>query len=107
MIINNLVTDMYSTELLSGGHMRRIDSLPTDEEKTEYFLSKVIKPGLEIKYIKQFDEMLRLMKTSDDCTITYLVDEIQKFKAGSAQAAVNPTALVGEMQAMAKGYYLL
>ena len=79
MIINNLVTKLYSDKLLSGDHKGRVDSLPTDEEKTEYFLNKVIKPGLEIKYTKLFDEMLEVMTTSDDSMINYLVDEIQKF----------------------------
>ena len=79
MIINNLVTTLYSNELLSGDHKGCIDSLPTTKEKTEYFLDKVIKPGLEIKYTKQFDEMLRVMRTSDDSAVNYLVDEMQKF----------------------------
>ena len=50
MIINNLVTTLYSSELLSGDHKGRIDPLSTIKEKTEYFLDKVIKPGLEIAY---------------------------------------------------------
>ena len=79
MIINNLVTTLYSKELLSGDHKGSIDSLPTAKEKTEYFLDKVIKPGLEIEYTKQFDEMLRMMRTSDDSAVNYLADKIQKF----------------------------
>ena len=66
MIINNLVTTLYSDKLLSGDHKGCIDSLPTTKEKTEYFLDKVIKPGLEIKFTKQFDELLRVMRISDD-----------------------------------------
>ena len=96
MIINNLVTKLYSSELLSGDHKGYINSLLTTKEKTEYFLDKVIKPGLEIKYTKQFDEMLRVMKTSDDCAVIYLVGEIQKFIAGCLP-------VLGEKQAMAKG----
>ena len=46
MIINILVTTFYSSKLLSGDNKDRIDSLPTDREKTKYFLDKVIKPGL-------------------------------------------------------------
>jgi len=38
----------------------------------------VIKPGLDIIYTKIFDEMLKVMKTSDDPTTNYLVDEVQK-----------------------------
>ena len=79
MIINNLVTTLYSSELLSGDHKSRIDSLPSDDVKTEYFLNKVIRPGLEIKYTKLYDEMLGVMRTSDDPTVNYLVDEMQKF----------------------------
>ena len=79
MIINNLVTKLYSDKLLSGDHKGCIDSLLTTKEKTEYFLDKVIKPGLEIEYTKQFDEMLRVMKASDDSAVHYLVDKMQKF----------------------------
>ena len=79
MIINNLVTTLYSRELLSGNHKGCIDSLLTTKEKTEYFLDKVIKPGLEIEYTKQFDEMLRMMRASDDSAVNYLVDKMQKF----------------------------
>ena len=87
MIINNLVTTLYSDKLLSGDHKECIDSLSTTKEKTEYFLDKVIKPGLEIKYTKQFDEMLRVMRTSDDPAVNYLVDEIQIFAVDQKQAA--------------------
>ena len=83
MIINNLVTTLYSNELLSGDHKSRIESLLTDKEKTEYLLDRVIKPGLEIKYTKQFDEMLRVMRTSDDSAVNYLVDEMQKFASAT------------------------
>ena len=42
MIINNLVTTLYSSELLSGDHKGRIESLLTDREKTDYFLVKYL-----------------------------------------------------------------
>ena len=106
MIINNLVTKLYSDKLLSGDHKRRIDSLPTDEDKTEYFLNKVIKPGLEIKYTKQFDEMLRVMKTSDDCAISYLVDEIQKFQSASTRSVIDGDG-EGEKKPTPKGSVFL
>ena len=79
MIINKLVTKFYADQLLSNDHKDNIDSLTTGKEKTQYFLDKVIKPSLEIKYTKQFDEMLRLMKSSDDCAINHVADEIEKF----------------------------
>ena len=102
MIINDLVTKLYSDKLLSGDHKRRIDSLPTDEDKTEYFLDKVIKPGLEIKYTKLFDGMLGVMTTNDDSTINYLISEIQKFISGLS-ATGSSISLVGERQVVAKG----
>ena len=86
MIINNLVTTLYSKKLLSGDHKSRIESLFTDREKTEYFLDKVMKPGLEIEYTEQFDEMLRVMKTSDDSAVNYLVDKIQKFTSAATSS---------------------
>ena len=100
MISNDLVTKLYSDKLLSGNHKRRIDSLPTDEEKTEYFLNKVIKPGLEIKYTKLFDGMLGVMTMSDDSTINYLVDEIQKFQLGASGSLMDDE---GEKKPTQKG----
>ena len=97
MIINILVTTFYSRELLSGDRKDRIDSLSTEREKTKYFLDKVVKPGLEIKYTEQFDEMLRVMKNSDDPAVKYLVDEMQKFisTANSSVGQKQPTAREG------------
>ena len=89
MIINDLVTKLYSDELLSGNHKDCIDSLTTAKEKTEYLLDKVIKPGLEINYTKLFDEILRVMESSDDPTVNYLVNEIHKFNTVSSMSSVD------------------
>ena len=89
MIINVLVTTFYSSKLLSGDHKSRIDSLPTNKEKAEYFLDKVIQPGLEINYTEQFDEMLKVMMNSDDPAVKYLVDEMQGFVASSSMSSVD------------------
>ena len=51
MVISTLMTRLYSDKLLSGNHKDCIDSLATSKEKTEYFLDKVIKPGLETGYL--------------------------------------------------------
>ena len=91
MIITTLVTRLYSDKLLSGNHKDCIDSLATGKEKTEYLLDKVIKPGLAIKYTKLFDEMLRVMESSDDPTVNYLVDEINKFSTSSSMLSVDQT----------------
>ena len=84
MIINSLVTKLYSDKLLSGDQKSSIDSLASSKEKTVYFLDEVIKPGLEIHYTKLFDEMLRVMESSDDPTVNYLVNEIYKFSTSSS-----------------------
>ena len=99
MIINNLVTTLYSNELLSGDKKGLIDSLSTDNEKTEYLLDKVIRPGLEIKYTEQFDEMFRMMRTSDNPAVNYLIDMIDKFSS-------TPKLLcVDQKQATSRGNY--
>ena len=89
MIITSLVTKLYSDKLLSGDQKSTIDSLATNKEKTEYFLYEVIRPGLEINYIKSFDEMLRVMESSDDPTVNYLVNEIHKFNTVSSMPSVD------------------
>ena len=53
--------------------------MATDKEKAQYFLDKVIKPGLQIDYTKQFDEMLLIMQNSDDPPVKYLGNEVVKF----------------------------
>ena len=89
MIINDVATRLYSDKLLSGNHKDCIDSLATSKEKTEYLLDKVIKPGLEINYTKLFDEMLRVMESSDDPTVNYVVKEIHKFSTSSSISSVD------------------
>ena len=76
MIISDLVTKLYSDKLLSNNHKENIDSLAKGKEKTKYLLDEVIKPGLEINYTELFDEMLRVMKSSDDPAVNYLVNKI-------------------------------
>ena len=53
--------------------------MATDKEKAQYFLDKVIKPGLQIDYTEQFDEMLLIMQSSDDPPVKYLADKVMKF----------------------------
>ena len=89
MVISSLVTKLYSDKLLSDNHKDCIDSLTTGKKKTEYFLDKVIKPGLTINYTKLFDEMLRVMESSDDPTVNYLVNEIHKFSISSSMSSVD------------------
>ena len=89
MIINDLVTTMYSSGLLSGDNKGNINSLPTNKGKVEYLLDKVIRPGLEIEYAEQFDEMLKVMRTSDDPAVNYLVDMVDKFTSATKLLSVD------------------
>ena len=91
MIINDLVTKLYADKLLSDSHKDYIDSLAKGKEKTKYFLDKVIKPGVEINYTKLFDEMLRVMESSDNSTVNYLVDKIHKFYTSPSMLSVDQT----------------
>ena len=77
--INNISSDFYSRNLLPGDHKARIDALDTPQQKAEYFLDHVIKPGLDIKYTGQFDEMLRVMGNSDDPPVKFLAGEINEY----------------------------
>ena len=96
MIINNLVTTLYSSGLLTGDKKESIDSLPTNKEKTEYLLDKVIRPGLEIEFTKLFDEMLTIMRTSDDLTVNYLVDKIEQFTLTSSLSPVEQMPIASQ-----------
>ena len=102
MIINDLVTKLYSDKLLSGNHKDCIDSLATGKEKTEYLLDKVVKPGLEINFTKLFDEMLRVMESSDDPTVNYLVNEIHKFSISSSTPMWSGDQLKSAVQSKGK-----
>ena len=75
----NSISDLYSHNLLPGDHKERIDALNTQKQKAEYFLDRVIKPGVEIGYTGQFDEMLKVMENSDDPPVRFLATEIKKF----------------------------
>ena len=74
----HLISQFYSRNLLSDVHKCKLDALTNEKERAEYFLDKVIKPGLQIDYTKQFDEMLLIMQSSDDPPVKYLADEVKK-----------------------------
>ena len=84
-IIKNLVTKLYSDKLLSDDHKSNIAALTGEKEKTEYFLDKVIGPSLKIGYTELFDEMLKLLKASDDRTVMFLVKKISNFKTSAVK----------------------
>ena len=51
----------------------------------------MIKPGLEIKYTKLFDEMLKIMESSDDATVNCLVNKVHEFSISSSMLSVVET----------------
>ena len=77
--INSILTDFYSHGLLPGDHKANIDALDTQKRKAEYFLDYVIKPGIEVGYTGQFDNMLKVMETSDDPAVKFVAEEIRRY----------------------------
>ena len=78
-LFDNLVTNLRCKNLLPTYHEDNLNSLETNEGKSEYFLNNVIKSGLQIKYLTQFKEMLKVMRSSGDYAINCLVDDIENF----------------------------
>ena len=76
--ITDLVSHFYSHHLLSARHKANLDALANVEDKSKYFLDKVLTPGVRIGYTEQFDEMLRVMKRSDDGAVKFLAVKIEK-----------------------------
>jgi len=95
--INNISSDLYSHNLLPGDHKARIDGLDTPKQKAEYFLDHVIKPGVEIGYTGQFDEMLKVMENSDDPPVKFLAGEIKKY--------INSKENVSSLLNVSKGHF--
>ena len=74
--ISKLVERFYSLELLSYDRKSMLDSLSTAEEKIKYVLDKILVPGLNIGYTGHFDEMITMMKESDDVLVRLLVEKL-------------------------------
>ena len=74
--IREVVKHFYSLQLLSYDRKSQLDSLTSVEEKIAYFLDKMLIPGLSINYTRHFDEMIAMMKKSDDDLTRFLGDRI-------------------------------
>ena len=83
--MESLLPEFYSNGLLPGNHKAKIDALHTQKEKAGYFLDYVIKPGLEVGYIGQFDKMLKIMETSDDPAVKFVAEEIRGYVNGASR----------------------
>ena len=77
--MSDVIADFCAHKLLPGNHKAIMESLSTQKEKAQYFLDKVIKPGLHIGYIRQFSKMIDVMESSDDPVVKYLVKQIQEY----------------------------
>ena len=79
--ISHLISNFFALRLLSNDHKNKLDSMPEaeDKSKVEYFLTKIISPGLQIGCNEQFEEMLKIMLNSDDPPVKYLAGEVTKF----------------------------
>ena len=77
--MNDVIADFCAHTLLAGNHKSVMESLSTQKEKAQYFLDKVIKPGLHIGYIGQFSKMIDVMESCDDPVVKYLVKQIQEY----------------------------
>ena len=74
--INRLVERLYSRALLSTDRMSEVDALRSPKEKIRHFLDAILIPGLNVDYTGHFDEMVSMMKESDDILIKCLVEKL-------------------------------
>ena len=85
--ISELVERFYSLQLLSDHRKRKLESLPSPKEKIAYFLDDVLIPGLSINYTGHFDEMVTMMKESDDILARLLVEKLSPALTVEASAS--------------------
>ena len=64
--INDLVEHFFSRNLLSFDQKRKIDGLTLRKEKIAYFLDEILISGLSVGSTEHFDNMVTMMKESDD-----------------------------------------
>ena len=74
--IDRLVERLYSRRLLSFDRKSKLDSLTSLREKIRHFLDTILIPGLNVDYTGHFDEMVGMMKESDDVLVKCLVEKL-------------------------------
>ena len=85
--INKLVECLFSRELLSFDRKSELDSIAPPKEKIKHFLDAILIPGLNAGYTRHFDQMVIMMKESDDDLIRFLVEKlIPDVSAGPSSA---------------------
>ena len=76
--INDLVTRLCFYKLLPPYRKKILDNLISPQEKIEHFLDELLTPSLSVGYTGYFDEMVNMMKESNDVLITCLVEKLTK-----------------------------
>ena len=95
--ITELVERFYSGHLLSYDQKSKLDGLPSRKEKIAYFLDEMLIPGLSMDYTEHFDEMITMMKESDNTLARHLVKLIVKELMPTTVASpTSPTTSVTE-----------
>ena len=74
--IDKLVERFFSRKLLSFDQKSELDSITSRKEKTGHFLDAILIPGLEIEHTEHFDEMIIMMKESDNVLVKWLVEKL-------------------------------
>ena len=92
--ITELVERFYSVHLLSHYHKSNLDGLPSRKDKAAYFLDEMLIPGLSMNCTKHFDEMITMMKESDDILARHLVELIVKLMPTTVASPTSPTTLL-------------
>ena len=90
--ICELVERFYSLQLLSDHRKSKLDSLTSLKEKIAYFLDDVLIPGLSVNYTGHFDEMITMMKESDDVLARFLVEKLSPTAVSSEVLSLGPEA---------------
>ena len=92
--INDLLSGLYASKLLRGNAKAKVktkvESLSTQKEKAKYLLNEVIKPGLSVGNVEQFNKMITVMESSDDPVVKHLAKQIQECALGVSPNSSDP-----------------
>ena len=84
--IDELTERFENLHLLSSEQRSKFDGLASPEEKVGWFLNELLTPGLMVDYTGHFDEMVKMMKESDDTSMKLLADKMtQEISIGLAK----------------------
>ena len=84
--ISNLLSNLDASNLLRGNAKAKVktkvESLSTQKEKAKCLLNEVIKPGLSVGNVEQFNKTITVMESSDDPVVKHLAKQIQECALG-------------------------